>query len=315
MPSPPSPVGSLVRRWALAEGYDVGTSGRLPAWLVEAWEAAGSPALPAPPRGPRSKKRRGTPKTPGVPALTTTMTAATTAATPTAGGPARPASRAPARVRLPAGTAPVPPSAPPPGTGVTVTTVAGMSVAVLTADEARWFEAAKAKYLAEHRFTAGTDMADLDRLLALELVGHRWSTWMFSGTDYAGRPVDVLELARKAREQSAAINALKEQMGLSRKARTDASAGVAERWDDLLRRAKAFGYHRTDQARQAMVLLEELASKVGTFDRCDDEERRYVGLPDEHALLQWVREDMLPRYRAVDAAFLAQTQSMWARTP
>ena len=196
---------------------------------------------------------------------------------------------------------------------VEVGLVSGATAKVMSAEEAQWFNNSRDRYLDETRFTENTDVQDLDRLVQLELLLFRWNQWMLAGVDYEGAVVNETELARKVKDQTDSINRLKEQMGLSKKARDSHAASVSDRWDDIKRRAKEFGYHREEQLRTALVLVNELSAVVGAYDRSDPEERARLGFESEAQILDWVRGTLLPEFRAIDDHFRANTQRLWNR--
>lgn len=196
---------------------------------------------------------------------------------------------------------------------VEIELVSGATAKVMSQEEADWFVTSRDKYLSETRFTENTDVQDLDRLLMLELLLFRWNQWMLSGIDYEGSLITETDLARKIKDQTDSINRLKEQMGLSKKARDSHAASVSDRWEDLKRRAKEFGYHREEQLRRALVLVNELSAIVGAYDRSDKEERAKLGFETETEILDWVRETMLPEFRQIDDHFRANKQRLWQR--
>lgn len=194
-----------------------------------------------------------------------------------------------------------------------VALISGAVAKVMTQEEADWFVTSRDKYLDETRFTENTDVQDLDRLLQLELVLFRWNQWMLQGVDYEGSLLNESDMARRIKDQTDSINRLKEQMGLSKKSRDSHAASVNERWDDLKRRAKEFGYHREEQLRKALVLMNELSAIVGSFDRSDAEERGRLGFDNEHEILEWVRNTMIPEFKEIDDYFRANKQRFWQR--
>jgi hypothetical protein len=191
-----------------------------------------------------------------------------------------------------------------------ITLVSGATATVMSEAEQDWFTEAKDNYLQQTRFTDQTDQSDLDRLLNLELLTYRWSQWLFSGHDYQGLAVDETDLSRKLRDQSETINRLKSSLGLTKAARNQDAASVSERWMQLKERAKAFGVHREEQLRKALVLMNELSSIVGTFDRSDTEEREKIGFKSEADIVEWVRETMLPEFKVLDEHF-REKQKFW----
>jgi hypothetical protein len=197
---------------------------------------------------------------------------------------------------------------------IEVDLVSGSVVKVMTVGEAEWFNRSRDSYLHETRFTENTDVQDLDRLLQLELMLYRWNQWSLAGVDYEGNLIDDVSIARRMKDQTDAINRLKEQMGLSKRSRDSHAASVSERWDDLKRRAKEFGYFREEQLRNALVLMNELSAIVGAYDRSDPEERRKLGFETETDVLDWIRETMIPEFVALDTYFRANKQRMWQRS-
>jgi hypothetical protein len=192
----------------------------------------------------------------------------------------------------------------------------GQDTTVQTDDEAAYYTASKAAYLKETRFTENTDLRDLDRLLTLELLVFRWQQWLFAGMDYEG---DFLEnekqLIQDIKLYSDQINKIKESMGLNKKSRDAAAAeGNFAVWlSDLKARAKVFGVHREKQLTKALVLMQELSAVVGTFDRSDEEERRKIGFESEKDIVGWVRDVMLPEFKALDEHFRAHVQRYFIR--
>lgn len=186
---------------------------------------------------------------------------------------------------------------------------------VQTEVEQRWFNATKAKYLAENKFDQVTDYQDLDRLLLLELLVFRWSQHLASGWDYQKNLVDDDLLRKQLKEQSDVILKLKQSLGMDKKTRDAALAdGNFHTWFmDVKRRAKAFGIHRENQLNKALALINDLSGHLGAFDRSDEEERKKIGFETEKDLIAWVRDEMLPAYRAIDEYFLEHEQKMWRR--
>lgn len=197
----------------------------------------------------------------------------------------------------------------------TVMRVSGQSVTILTEHEKAYFDQARDRYLTQTKFTEQTDLADLDRLLALELMVFRWQQYLFAGADYAGDMVDEKRLTSELKLYSDQISKVKESMGLTKKSRDDAAndGNFAQWLADLKARAKVFGIHRERQLTNALTLMMELLTIVSAFDRSDTEERQKLGFETEHEILQWIRETMRPEYDALDAHFREHAQQYWIR--
>lgn len=196
-----------------------------------------------------------------------------------------------------------------------VTLVSGETLRVLTPAEQRWFNSNRDSYLSETRFSDNTDLRDLDRLLSMELQIFRLTQHLSAGADYDGYEIDDTLLRRNIREYSEQINRTKDAMGLTKKSRDEAAAeGDFTTWlSNLKVRAKTFGVHRETQLTRALVLMEELSSIVGAYDRSDEEERHKLGFTSAEEIITWVRNRMLPEYRELDAHFRANDQKYWIR--
>lgn len=186
-------------------------------------------------------------------------------------------------------------------------------VTVLTDREAAWFLHTKGQYLEGNAFTEIADLQDLDRLLQLELQVFRLGQWLAVNEDYNGYGIDVALYQKQLKDLSAEIARLKDSMGMSVKARAAQAESVAEKWADLARRAKQWNYHRVDQLRVALRLMNHLASIVRTYERSDEEERRKLGFNSDREIIEWIRDEMLPEYDAVDEHFRNNVQATWAR--
>lgn len=191
----------------------------------------------------------------------------------------------------------------------------GEVVHVQTDVEQRWFLSAKEKYLTENKFDAATDQQDVDRLLILELLMFRWTQHLASGYDYQKNLIDDDLLRKQVKEQSDVITKLKQSLGLDKKARDAAlnEGNFATWFADVKRRAKLFGIHRENQLNVALSLMQELSGIIGAYDRSDEEERRKLGFETESDIVAWIRESMLPDFRAIDEYFIENEQKLWKR--
>jgi hypothetical protein len=196
-----------------------------------------------------------------------------------------------------------------------VTLVSGETLRILTDGEKRWFDGSRDNYLSQTKFTETTDLRDLDRLLVMELMVFRLSNYLAAGSDYDGFEIDETLLRRNMREYSEQINRTKDAMGLNKKSRDEAAAaGDFTTWlSDLKVRAKIFGVHREKQLTRALVLVQELSSIIGAYDRSDEEERHKLGFTSTGDIVEWIRERMLPEFREIDEHFRTNEQRYWIR--
>lgn len=196
-----------------------------------------------------------------------------------------------------------------------VTLVSGETIEVQGDAEASWFQSTRDQYLKQNKFTEVTDQQDLDRLLALELMVYRWTKWLAKGVDYDDVLVDEDALQRSLKLYSEQISKLKDQMGLTIKARDDkANKGdVPGYLAELARRAKLFGIHREKQLDKALTLFNELVSVVTTYDRSDAEERQKIGFENDNDVLDWIRKVAIPEFQEIDLHFRQNVQKLWTR--
>jgi hypothetical protein len=197
----------------------------------------------------------------------------------------------------------------------TVKLASGQAISVQGKEERTWFNRTRDKYQSENRFTVVTDIQDLDQLLIAELMIHRWTLWMSSGRDYDGNIVAESEFQKPLREYSTLVGNIKTRMGLSKAERDkENNDSVGAYLIRLKAAAKQFGVHREKQLTKALVLMNELSTLVGAFDRSDETERAKIGIESEKDIVEWVRETMLPEFREIDEHFRRHTQRYFVGT-
>lgn len=199
---------------------------------------------------------------------------------------------------------------------IKVKTVAGYEIEVMGRYEAKYFRDQQAKYLQENKFTAVTDLADLDRLLFLELMIFRWTGWLSSGKDYDGilAPSQEDQIRKNIKEVGPQISTIKSDLGLTKSQRDkEAFESVGQYLVDLKARAKEHGVRREKQLTTAICLVKELFSLIGTYDRSNELERSKIGLESEADIVEWVRVHMKPEFDAVDLYFQTHQQKAWVR--
>ena len=306
-PLKPCKPSRACRTWAHSAGYDVGQHGLLPEHLYKAWANAGAPF----PAGTRPDPADWTlaDLDPGV-ARNNGRRKKLVKDGRTGAKPAPSAFQQPQQATdavlavLATGAVPT----------FEIDLVSSGTARVQTLHEVTWWNTTRDKYLEQNRMTEVADLVDLDRLLLMELQVYRTGQWLMSGVDYQGNDVDQAALHKQLKETADSIAKLKDAMGLSKRSRDATASGVAERWADILRRGKAWNYHRVEQVQTALLLMGQLSARIGTYDRSDEEERRIEGIRTPEDLLEWIRSDMLPRYREVDEYFLEHQQSTWGKS-
>lgn len=192
----------------------------------------------------------------------------------------------------------------------TVESPTGSPFYLQTEQEGIWYERQRDQYLEHNRFTNVSDLEDLGRLLTLEIMVYRWTTWLTQGFDYLAGRVNETELKNAIKEYSVEIRLVKASLGIDRAQREkDKGESVGDYIATLLKRANEFGVHRNDQYAKAVTYLWELISMVETHDRCDEQERKELDLSPE-SILGWVRTRVMPEWEQLNDDFRAN-QAIW----
>jgi hypothetical protein len=193
----------------------------------------------------------------------------------------------------------------------------GSAIEVQGKAEELFYNTQKAAYLDQNKFDAVSDLADLDALLMHELLDFRYTSQLSSGKMYDGifLPFRLEEQFRQNKlAEAKIIGELKRQLGLTRASRDQQQGSVADYIANLRLRAREFGINRNNQAVEAITLMNELSSIVGTFDRSNEFERRKTGIETDEQIVAWVRDKMVPKFHSIDAEFRANGQKYWVGT-
>lgn len=212
----------------------------------------------------------------------------------------------------------------PAGTGVTsgpvllkVMQLNGQEIQVQGPEEQKFYTEQRKRYMDENAFTAMSDLADLDRLLFLELLDFRWRTWLSSGRDYDGflTPQQEEQVRKNLKENSPLISTVKNDLGLTKSQRDKEKAeSVGAYISTLKNRAKEHGVRRNKQMTRGISLCKELFSLVGTYDRSNQLERSKIGLDTADDILDWIRTAMKPQFDEIDAEYRNTSQKFWVGT-
>lgn len=195
--------------------------------------------------------------------------------------------------------------------------MAGLEIEVQGPGERKFYEQQQKKYLDENKFTAASDLQDLDRLLFMELLVYRATCWLASGKNYHGEligPGDEADCRKAIKENSALISQIKNDLGLTKAQREkEQYESVGKYLTDLRARAMEHGIHREKQLQKGIVLMNQLFALIGAYDRSDEVERDKLGLNTPDDILDWIRDVMRPEFDAVDAYFRKNQQKFWVR--
>lgn len=196
-----------------------------------------------------------------------------------------------------------------------VHTPSGQVIEVLDPSEESFYRRQALLYQTQNSFSNAADLQDLDRLVFLEMLVYRATSWLGSGKDYDGFPLSDrahLDAQKSLKDNSSLITTVKNDLGLTKNQRDKAQyESVGTYLEELRVRAREFGIHRETQVATAIALTKQLFALLGAFDRSDEQERKKIGFETSDDLLEWIRDTMQPEFDAVDAHFIANTQRFW----
>lgn len=183
---------------------------------------------------------------------------------------------------------------------------------VLTPEEAEYLEGKAADYNAGFAFNNVADLGELDRLVCMELLVHRYQRWLTRRKDYQGNQVDEGPLQTKVATWSTEIRQIKLKLGIDKvsRDRQRGEGSVAQRWNTTLTRAQAFTVMRCEQATMAITLAMQLISLIDLAKNTDaiDKERLHL---DDQTILGWVDTTFRDEFMAIDAHFRATEMHYW----
>lgn len=190
----------------------------------------------------------------------------------------------------------------------------GAQVDVLTDEEADYVTGLSEQYVNQFEFESVADIADLDRIVGMELQVHRINLWLGRRRDYDDNLVDETKLRDSMNRLSLEVRQSKKLLGIDRVAREKASgAGSFPEWlAQLMLAADEFDIHRDEQRDLALELINELIGMVTAHLNMSEDERRELHYTTED-IFDWIRNTLAPEYARLDADFREQKQSTWVR--
>jgi hypothetical protein len=194
-----------------------------------------------------------------------------------------------------------------------VLTPAGSTFTVLGERERDLYEQLAVKYQDSLKFSNITDLQDLDRVIAMELLSWRWQMWVSQDQDYMGNSVDVEALKKSITETSRELRLLKKSMGMDKASRNrEASDSISDYVETLKVRAKEFGLMREEQLTKTLTLFHELAALMTLYHNCTPDERREQNC-EQDDIFEWLTQIAVPEFEKVDEYFRQNTQKYWRK--
>lgn len=195
--------------------------------------------------------------------------------------------------------------------GIKVETPSGATMSLLTQEEADFYNLISRQYQEHNKFNNISDLLELDRVLSLEVLCFRQSTWALLEGDYEGRPLSK-DIQKNLQLLSREIRDIKSGLGIDKKTR-DVGQGdtIAEKWENLKARAHKFGWMRNEQVIKAHTLWKELEARVTMYKNSTPQERTLFEAHGEDLML-WL-EEAFKEFDKIDEAF-REEQKMWVRS-
>lgn len=188
------------------------------------------------------------------------------------------------------------------------------------------FERRHTAYLKDNAFDNVSDYNDLDRLLIFEQLVYRWGKWLSTGVNFNGEPVRERDLQDQMVKVSKEITAIKEKLVIDKSSRNKEKGmdDVGDWIENLLFRAKRFGFKRNEEFAEIMEIFNELRGIIFLYHNSDETERKEyqfkigggknaivgvntkLGLTPEH-IIEWYETEAQVRIDEIDRKFRQDT--------
>jgi hypothetical protein len=154
--------------------------------------------------------------------------------------------------------------------GIAVTLPSGATYYVHTDGEEHYLRDKITRYLSDNHFVNISDMQEIDRMITFELLIHRWSMWLARGKDYWNDPINTKQYSDMVQDYSREVRQLKKALGVDKTSRdkTRGDDSIAALWDNLLRRAREFGYMRNEQMVQVITSFHRIKAMITLHKNC-----------------------------------------------
>lgn len=197
--------------------------------------------------------------------------------------------------------------------GIPVQLPSGAVYYVLTNSEAEYLRDKIRRYLDDNHFVNISDVQEIDRMITFELLIHRWTQWLSRGKDYWNETIPTKQFSDMVESYSKEVRLLKKGLGVdkSTRDRTRGDDSMSAHWENLLQRAREFGYMRNDQFMQTITAFQRIKAMITLYENSDEIERKENAceLAD---VLEVIKEEIV-RFDAIDEKFRFEKQALWIR--
>lgn len=189
----------------------------------------------------------------------------------------------------------------------------GAFISVPTEEEATHLGNKVAQYREQFNLDNVADLGEVDRCLTLELLSHRYQTWLARRCDYDAKTIDENALQQRCKEMSNELRQIKKTLGIDKvsRERQTGRGSAYQRVTDILDRARRFGLMRNAQSAKATELAMELISMMTARSNCkNDKQKRMLRVTDED-IFEWIETVFTPEFMEIDEAYRREDQRMW----
>jgi hypothetical protein len=197
--------------------------------------------------------------------------------------------------------------------GIPVELPSGATHYTITHSEAEYLRDLAARYLSDNHFVNIADLKEIDRLITMETLVHRWQMWISKGRNYYDEDVNIKLHNDMVADASREIRQMKKALGLDKPSRDKVRGddSVAALWDHLLRRAREFGYMRNEQLTATITAFQRIKALIQFHDNCDELERKENACELDD-VIEVIRAE-IAKFDRVDERFRHETQQLWIR--
>ena len=197
--------------------------------------------------------------------------------------------------------------------GIPVELPSGATHYTITHAEAEYLRDLASRYLSDNHFMNIADLKEIDRLITLETLVHRWAMWISKGRNYYDEDVNIKVHSDMIQDASREIRQMKKALGLDKPSRDKVRGddSIAALWDHLLRRAREFGYVRNEQFVACITAFERMKALIQFHDNTDEIERKENACEIED-IFEVLREE-IATFDRIDEEFRHKTQTLWIR--
>lgn len=197
--------------------------------------------------------------------------------------------------------------------GIPVQLPSGATHYTITHAEAEYLRDLAARYLEDNHFVNIADLKEIDRLITMETLVHRWQMWISKGRNYYDEDINLKTYNDMVTDASREVRQMKKALGLDKPSRDKVRGddSIAALWENMLRRAREFGYMRNEQLVATITAFQRLKALIQFYDNTDEIERKENACELED-IFEVLRAE-IAKFDKIDEDFRHTQQTLWIR--